>query len=830
MSTQRHSASLPIDAVLPQLLDTLEAGSNAVLVADPGAGKTTRVPLALLEAGWRGDGKILVLEPRRLAARAAARRMAQELGERTGQTVGYRVRMDSQVSAATRIEVITEGIFTRMILEDPDLAGVAAVLFDEFHERSLEGDLGLALALEVQGALREDLRILPMSATLEASKVSALLGDCPIVASKGRSFEVETRYLGRDPQTRIEPQMVRAIRTALSEENGSILAFLPGQGEIKRVAEMLGDHLPPNCLLAPLYGGLDGKTQDLAIQPPPAGQRKIVLASAIAQTSLTIEGVRIVIDSSQSRVPRYEPQTGLTRLETVRVSRATADQRRGRAGRTEPGICYRLWDEAQTLSLPAAEEPEIFNSDLAGLALTLAQWGSVDPQGLAFLDPPPAGAYSEAVNLLTSLQALDGEKRLTETGRRMAKLPLSPRLAHMVLETVTGETGYTACLVAALLSDPGPGGREVDLRDRIRQLRNDKSNRARDLRQAALNWGTMAGARHKELGSQPVREEACGALLALAYPDRVAQSRGQRGRFRLANGRGAELPQEHPLATSPFLVVADIQGKAANGRILLAAPIEREDIDLLFTDQMFEEDEIKLDADGRVRLRRVLRLGALELETRAVNNPDPDALANALGRELQRRGAARLPWSKDQLRFRRRVAYLRDQSSEDLRGAIPDLSDEALTTSLRDWLGPYLAGISRVDGVDANTLDSALQGLVPFDVQRSLETEAPSHFTAPTGSRLPIDYAGETGPTVSVRVQELFGLKTHPAVCQGRIPLTLELLSPAHRPIQITRDLPGFWAGSWRDVKADMKGRYPKHVWPDDPSEAVATARAKPRK
>lgn len=820
---------LPIDGVLPEVLAALEAGPNAVLVADPGAGKTTRVPLALLDAPWRGDGRILVLEPRRLAARAAARRMAQELGQKVGQTVGYRVRMDSAIGPETRIEVITEGIFTRMILDDPDLTAVAAVLFDEFHERSLDGDLGLALALEVQGALREDLRLMPMSATLEASRVSALLGSCPVISSSGRSFPVETRYLGRDPQARLEPQMVRAIRKALVEETGSILAFLPGQGEIRRCAEMLEQDLPAECLVAPLYGGLDAKAQDQAIQPAEPGTRKIVLATAIAQTSLTIEGVRIVIDCGQSRVPRFEPQTGLTRLETVRVSRATADQRRGRAGRTEPGLCFRLWDEAQTLSQPAAEEPEIFNTDLAGLALTLAQWGSIEPQGLGFLDPPPSAAYREAVSLLQDLEAVDPAGRLTETGRRMARLPLAPRLSHMVLRALEQDLGHTACLVAAILSDPAIAGRDPDLRDRVRRLRNDSSPKARDTRQAALTWGALAGADPQALGRELVRDEACGPLLALAYPDRVAQARGQRGRFRLANGRGAELPEEAALAASPFLVVADLQGKAANGRIVLAAPLERGDLDDLFGDRYAETDEVKLEADGRVRVRRVLRLGALELEDRTVANPDPATLQSALTGELQRRGSDRLGWSKEQQRLRRRVAYVRAQMPEGERESLPDLSDSALTETLPDWLGPYLAGVTRLDAVDAEILGQALAGLLPFDAQQRLEREAPTHFTAPTGNRVPIDYGGETGPTVAIRVQELFGLKTHPSICQGRVPLTLELLSPAHRPIQITRDLPGFWAGSWRDVKADMKGRYPKHVWPEDPAEAQATARAKPR-
>lgn len=818
--TRSFATPLPVDGVLPQLLDALEAGPNAVLVAEPGAGKTTRVPLALLDAPWRGDGKILVLEPRRLAARAAARRMASELGEAVGETVGYRVRMETKVSARTRIEVITEGVFTRLILDDPELTGVAAVLFDEFHERSLDGDLGLALALDVQGALREDLRLLPMSATLDAAAVAGLLGDAPVIESKGRSFPVETRYLGRKTEERIEPQIVRAVRQALGEETGSILVFLPGQGEIRRTVEMLGDKLPAGCQLAPLYGALDSKAQDLAIRPAPTGTRKIVLASAIAQTSLTIEGVRVVIDSGLSRVPRFEPQTGLTRLETVRVSRASADQRRGRAGRTEPGVCYRLWDEAQTVSLAASDAPEILEADLSGLALDLAAWGTTDPGQLKFLDPPPAAAWSEAVELLKALHAFDDNGHLTDQGKALARLPLQPRLAHMLDRAASRGEGLTAAMIAALLSEPGLGGPDPDLRVRLRRLREDKSPRARDTRLLAERWHKMAGGSDKQ-----IEPEDAGLLLANAYPDRVAQARGQRGRFRLANGRGAELPEEHPLAGEPFLTVADIQGKAASGRIMLCAPITKTEIEELFADDIIEEDEVRVEKEGALRARRVRRYGAVELDARQSNTPDPDAIARALLGEVRRRGVNRLPWTKDQLRLRARIGYLRENGESDL----PDLSDAALTDSLDGWLGPFLAGKTSVSAIDAACLGDALATLLPFDAAARLERLAPSHFTAPTGSKVPIDYGGETGPAISIRVQELFGLDRHPSVCNGRIPLTLELLSPAQRPIQITRDLPGFWAGSWADVKAEMKGRYPRHPWPDDPTSAEATRRAKPR-
>lgn len=813
--------ALPIDEVLPELEKALEADVNAVLVAEPGAGKTTRVPLTLLAASWRGNGKILMLEPRRLAARAAARRMASELGERVGETVGYRVRMDTKVSPKTRIEVVTEGVFTRLILDDPELTGVAAVLFDEFHERSLDGDLGLALALDVQSALREDLRLLPMSATIDAASVAGLLGGCKVIESKGRSFPVETRYLGRTAHERIEPQIASAICKALQEEAGSLLVFLPGQGEIRRVEELLSGRLPQNCVLSPLYGALDAKAQDAAIRPAPEGLRKIVLASAIAQTSLTIEGIRVVIDSGLARVPRYEPQTGLTRLETVRVSRASADQRWGRAGRTEPGVCYRLWDEAQTVSLPAHENPEILEADLSSFVLDLAAWGVTDPAKLPFLNRPPEGAWSEAAALLNALHALDDNGNLTDEGKALAKLPLAPRLAHMLHKGAARGEGLTAAYLAVLLSDPGLGGRDPDLRDQIRRFREDRSPRARDSRAMAERWLRLADGPP----GTSVDPDLAGSLLALAYPDRIAQARGQRGRFRLANGRGAELPEEHALASSPFLVVADIQGKAANGRIALCAPIGREDIESDFADDIVEEEDVRLEKDGSIRARRVRRLGEVELESRQISNPDPSSIERALVRELKRRGAQRLPWTNDQIRWRARINYLRQSGETDL----PDVSDEALTEDMSGWLQPFLAGKTSISAVDSACIGDALAAWLPYDMPQKLERLAPSHFTAPTGSRVPIDYGAETGPTISIRVQELFGLAEHPSVCGGRIPLTLELLSPAQRPIQITRDLPGFWAGSWADVKAEMKGRYPRHPWPDDPTQAEATRRAKPR-
>lgn len=820
VSVPEFRTALPIDNVLLDLLQTLENRQNAVLVAEPGAGKTTRVPLTLLSAEWRKDGKILVLEPRRLAARAAARRMASELGERVGETVGYRVRMETRTSSKTRIEVVTEGVFTRLVLDDPELTGISAILFDEFHERSLDVDLGLALALDVQSALREDLRILPMSATLDAATISGLLGDAPVIESKGRSFPVETRYLGRETKARIEPQIANAIHRAVKEEGGSLLVFLPGQGEIRRTAELISGKLPANCQVASLFGGLDAKAQDEAIRPAKDGTRKIVLASAIAQTSLTIEGVRVVIDSGLARVPRFEPQTGLTRLETVRVSRASADQRRGRAGRTEPGVCYRMWDEAQTVALPAAETPEILEADLTGLVLDLAAWGTADPASLTFPDPPPQAAWKEATGLLRDLDALDEEGRLTREGKSLAGLPLHPRLAHMVIEGATRGLGYTATLIALVLSEPGLGGRDPDLRARLQSLRHDKSQRARDGKALADRWLKMSGG-----SGSNVDIESAGILLALAYPDRVAQARGQTGRFRLANGRGAELEREHALAGEKFLTIADIQGKAASGRIQLCAPISQAEIEDLFAQEIVEEEQVQLSGEGALKARRVTRYKAVELQSVAIQTADPAAVEKALLSEVRRRGTSRLDWSKDQLRLRKRVTYCRENGADEL----PDLTDAVLTDTLEDWLQPFLAGCTSLQAIDASVLGNALAALLPYDASAKLDALAPSHFTAPTGSKVPIDYGAAAGPTLSIRVQELFGLKEHPTVCGGRLPLILELLSPAQRPIQITQDLPGFWSGSWSDVKADMKGRYPKHPWPDDPTAAEATRRAKPR-
>lgn len=813
------TATLPIEAVIPDLLAALDAGPRAVLVAAPGAGKTTRVPLALLEAEWRKGGRIIMLEPRRLAARAAARRMASTLGEEVGGIVGYRVRLESRVSARTRIEVVTEGVFARMILDDPELSGISAVLFDEFHERSLDGDFGLALALDA-AQLREDLRILVMSATIDGARVASLLGKAPVIESEGRLFPVETVHVARDAAVRLEDDVAALIRRALNEQTGSALVFLPGQGEIRRVAERLEGGLGKDVDIAPLYGVLDARDQDRAIQPAPQGRRKVVLATSIAETSLTIEGVRMVIDAGLSRVPRYEPATGLTRLETVRVSRASADQRRGRAGRIEPGICYRLWAEGQTAAMEPFDRPEILEADLSGLVLDLAAWGVCDPAQLSFLDPPPRPAWTEAVTMLKSLDALDEAGRLTDAGKALAKLPLHPRLAHMVAEGARAGDGPRAAEIAVLVSEQGLGGEVADLAHRLDRFRSDRSPRAEDARQLARRLARVAGGRN---GGE---ELSVGVHLARAYPDRIAQARGARGNFRLANGRGGMVEEHDALAKEPHIVVADLTGQAANARIRLAAAITKDEILAHFAPHIERGERMQFDKASRsVRARRVVAYQALMLAEEPVPPSDMEEAAAALAEGIAGLGLHLLPWTREQKATLNRARFLHEKLGEDW----PDLSDTALKETVRDWLAPALFGKLSLGEVSAAETGNALDNLLPWARRQEIDRLLPSHFDAPTGNRLPIDYAAENGPALEIRVQELFGLDRHPAVGGGRIPLLLVLLSPAHRPIQTTRDLPGFWRGSWADVVKDLKGRYPKHPWPEDPIAAQATARAKPR-
>jgi ATP-dependent helicase HrpB len=673
--------------------------------------------------------------------------------------------------------------------------------------------------------------------------VAALLGDAPVVESEGRAFAVETRYLGRDQRARIENQVADAVARALRAETGSALVFLPGAGEIRRTETLLKDNLrDPSVDVVALYGALDAQVQDRAIAPAPKGRRKVVLATSIAETSLTIEGVRIVVDSGLARVPRYEPDVGLTRLETVRVSRAATDQRRGRAGRTEPGVCYRLWDEPQTGSLEPYTRPEILSADLTSFVLDLAQWGAADPGKLAFLDSPPRAALSEARALLVELDAIDNEGRITEEGRKLRALPLPPRLARMVVDAGMRGAGELAATIAAILTERGLGGDDPDLRHRLDNLRRDRSRRAEDARamakrcnelvipgrREAANPESRTGLRvHASSASQSDGEELSpGALLALAYPDRVAKRRGGEGQFVLANGRGGNLDPASSLAREPFLAVAEMTGVAANSRIVLAAPISSEEIETLFAAHIAQREEVTFDAaSASLRARRGRKLGALMLNEQVLSVKPDEETARKLAEGIAALGIARLPWSKAQLQFRNRVNFLRKSEGDEW----PDLSDAALATSAAEWLGPFLTGKTALSQIGADDLGNALDAALPWELRRRLDAEAPTHFAAPSGSHVPIDYEAEEGPKLAIRVQELFGLAVHPSIAKGRVPLVIELLSPAHRPVQVTRDLPGFWRGSYADVKTEMKGRYPRHPWPDNPLEAPATRRAKRR-
>lgn len=808
---------LPIHVVLEPLKAALTQSSAVVLAAPPGAGKTTVVPLALLDQPWLGDGKVLVLEPRRLAARAAADRMAATLGQKAGGVVGYRTRLQSRIGPNTRIEVVTEGVFTRMILDDPALEGVGAVLFDEFHERSIDADLGLALARESQSVLRDDLRLLVMSATLDIAGVSRLLEDAPVIEAEGRMFPVETRYLGRNPVERFEDAMAKAVIQALHDETGSILAFLPGQGEIHRTVQRLNERLrDPAVDVVALYGALDKGEQDRAIEPAAPGRRKVVLATSVAETSLTIEGVRVVIDGGLSRVPRFEPSSGLTRLATVKVSKSSAEQRRGRAGRVEPGVCYRLWDEEQTRGLVAHQRPEIQEADLTAFALDLARWGAKSVDGLALLDPPPAGAMAEARKVLTRLGALDDKGDLTPHGRRLTRIPLAPRLAHMVAVASDQGDALGGAKIAAVLSEPGLGGNGVDLHDRLKGLERDRSPRARDAMKLAERWARSAG------GGRDGDADA-GLLLAEAFPERIARAKGKPGEVLLASGRGAFIEPTDHLARDSWLAVAELGGGDARDRIRLAAALDATTLETDLSRLIEVEDRLAREPSGKPVIRRIRRIGAIVLDEKVVGAPDRATMTAALKSEIETGGLGALKWGEQAGALRARLAFLRG-----LDNAWPDVSDEGLLAAREDWLWPLLDGARSLADIGDGKLAEALRGLIPWDLQRRLDDLAPVRLTTPLGSA-GIDYAAEGGPRVEIRVQELFGVKIHPTVGGGRVPLTLSLLSPARRPVQVTKDLPGFWAGSWAAVRSEMRGRYPRHPWPEDPANAAATNRVKPR-
>lgn len=844
-------APLPIEPVLPALAAALTGSGAAVLVAPPGAGKTTRVPLALAGARWLGPRKVVMLEPRRVAARAAARRMASTLGEEVGGTVGFRVRADTRVGRDTRIEVVTEGVLTRMLQGDPTLDDVGLVIFDEFHERSLHADLGLALVLHARAILRPELRVLVMSATIDGAAVAALLGDAPVIVSEGRGYPVETRWLARAPDNRIEGPMSRAIRGAVAGDEGDVLAFLPGAAEIRRVASLLGGgSLPPDVDVVPLYGALPAPAQDRALAPAPDGRRKVVLATSIAETSLTIDGVRTVVDSGLSRLPRFDPGPGMTRLETVRVSRASADQRRGRAGRTAPGVCYRLWAEHDHHGLVAQSPPEILAADLTAFALELAVAGIDDPASLRWLTPPPEGALAQARELLRQLGALDARNRVTPHGRAMTSLGVHPRLAHMLIRAAENGTLVRAARLAALLSDrdiargdrAGAGvdiATRVDLiagegrshggtltvdEDGLRRARAD----ARQIEERVRGALRLSPAARRDAATALVSggELSVGALVALAYPDRVARRRdGQPGRYVMRSGAGAMLAEAQHLTTSEWLAVAELDGKRGEARIHLAADIGESEVRRLFADDIVRAEVVDFDeGSGSVVARRAERLGAIALSDVVVGDPDPTPVAAAFARAIAARGIAALPWSDAARRIRDRLAFARATGDD-----WPDVSDEALGLTLDDWLGPSLAGLRRLDDLRRLDLGALLLDRLTWRQRARLDEIAPTHLVVPTGSRIPVDYSDPGAPVLAVRLQEMFGLAETPRIGGGRVAVTLHLLSPAQRPLQVTRDLAGFWRTSYFDVRKDMRGRYPRHHWPENPMEAEPTRRAKPR-
>jgi ATP-dependent helicase HrpB len=833
--------SLPIDAVLPALRQVLNARHEAVLEAPPGAGKTTRVPLALLQETWLAGQSILMLEPRRLAARAAAERLAAELGEKVGETVGYRIRLESRVGPNTRIEVVTEGILTRRLQEDPALEGVGLLIFDEFHERSLDADLALALSLNGRELFRDDqpLKILLMSATLEGERLSALLDDAPVVSSDGRMFPVAMNW-GRpfQPGEFIEPRVVQTVLDALGSENGSILVFLPGQAEIRRVNQQLADALGerPDVLLCPLHGELDLSAQRAAIEPAPKGMRKVVMATNIAETSLTIDGVRVVIDAGLARVPRFDPGSGMTRLDTQRISRASATQRAGRAGRLEPGVCYRLWSEAQHDQLAAYGTAEMLQADLAGLALQLARWG-VTPGQLQWLDLPPAAAFAQARDLLQRLGALEPDGRLNAHGQAMAELPAHPRIAHLLLRGHALGLGDMACDVAALLGERDIlRGGGADLHSRLAMLSGSQrgsQGSVNRVRQLARQYRGYLRGKPIQAVSDPDHSRWLGCLLALAYPDRVAQQRRPgAAEYRLANGRAAVFNEADALMKHAWLVVADLgsrQGQREE-RIYLAADLDPGLFDGVLAEQVRVVDELEWDErEGVLRAERQRKVGELILSTAPLTGLDENARSQALVNLVRRKGLELLPWTPALRQWQARVALLRELDlNNGTESQWPDLSDAVLLASLETWLQPYLNNVSRLSHFGQLDLPSILRNILPWPLPQQLDELAPTHIAVPSGSSVKLDYS-EIPPILAVRLQELFGLADTPRIAGGRQALKLHLLSPARRPVQVTQDLASFWRNTYLEVKKDLKGRYPKHYWPDDPLIAEPTARVKPR-
>lgn len=829
---------LPITQLLPDLRRALADAGQVILAAPPGSGKTTLVPLALLDESWLQGRKIVMLEPRRLAARAAARRMAQLLGERCGDRVGYQVRFERKVSSRTRIEVVTEGILTRRLQNDPELKDVALVIFDEFHERSLQADLSLALTLDVRQGLRDDLRLLIMSATLDIDSLSEQLPNAPLISGEGRSHPVSLHYLQRPPTGGLVEIAVKGVQRALDQTGGDILLFLPGSGEIRRTAAALAQRLSPDVALYPLYGDLSRSQQDHALLPQP-GHRRVVLATSIAETSLTIEGISAVVDSGWSRRPRFDPNSGLSRLQTVRVSRASADQRAGRAGRLGPGDCYRLWTAAEQARLPEQHPPELLEADLAPLVLELALWGVKTPQQLHWIDLPPRGAYAQALALLQRLDGIDQQGRITPAGRRMAGIVLHPRLAYMLLKA--GDQRETALDLAGLLSErdilsrDGGLGQGSDIELRLQQLaqwrRSGEGAAARGVDLATCSRVERAVNQWRRTLFKPQNRQSgisVGGLLALAFPDRIARRRpGSDSRYLLASGRGVQLPEGDPLMRHDYLVVADLDAGQREGRVYRAAAIGLQEIRMLQVAHIECQQRIGWeDASTSVVASEEERLGALLLVSRPLPQPDAEAMVAAMIDGIRQMGLDSLPWNKELLQWRERVASLRLWQPD---AGWPDLSNALLMDTLEQWLAPYLSGIVRRDHLKQLDLGTILRSRLTWEQQQQLERLAPSHLPLPSGSRKKLHYRAGEPPVLGVRLQELFGLRQTPTLCAGQVPVLLHLLSPAQRPIQVTSDLAGFWDRTYAEVRKELKGRYPKHYWPEDPATAIATARVRPR-
>lgn len=837
---------LPIDSVIPHIKDALQHASSLVLQAPPGAGKTTMVPLELLGEDWAQKGRIIMLEPRRLATRAAARRMAHLLGEKVGETVGYRVRMDSRISDKTRIEVVTEGILTRRLQQDPELSGVCAVIFDEYHERSLQADLGLALCLDVQRGLREDLKLIVMSATLDGARVADLLQgedaeSVPLITSEGRAYAVEHHYLERPIKDvlhwrgRLESAAAEKVAEVLHTQSGSILVFLPGAGEIERTAELLrGMKFGPQVVIAPLYGKMSGQMQDLAIAPAEEGKRKIVLATSIAETSLTIEGIRVVVDGGLARGPEYDVRTGMTRLETRRASRAATEQRAGRAGRVAAGACFRLWTEAMQRGLIAYDAPEITRADLVPLALELCNWGIGDPSELRWQDVPDKASYTQAMDLLCSLGALDQQRRITAHGKAMACLSMHPRLAHMVLKARDLGFGALALMVAGLMNERDlMRSRSADVRLRLeilQKIRHKKfspaKNQAVDLAlcktilQQIKRWQQQLAIKESTLDMNKA-----GLCIALAYPERIgAKRKNAVGKFLLSGGRGAVLAGEDSLALEKYIAVSALDKGQRDARIFLAAPLDENEMQDIFADQIIEQEIIEWHSRSKTVMAHEQRLlGKLLLKERPLKKPAPEKIVAALLEGVRQMGLEVLPWDKNSRCLRERINFMRAHEPE---CDLADLSDQGLLASLPNWLGPYVQGMTNRDQLKNLKMGDILSAQLSWQDKQRLDQMVPAHMRVPSGSRIALDYAQDP-PVLSVRLQEMFGLCTTPSVMGGKVALLIHLLSPAGRPLQVTQDLEGFWKSSYELVKKDMKGRYPRHNWPDDPLAAVATKRTK---